>query len=261
MSAAGWGSPAQARPGLESSPPASQPGGCLAWLVGATQHVSGSTFAEWFPSFINERWQQSCELGLSGRALRGWAGLAPGFWGSASALCCSCRQVTPSTSAPRVKCVHSGAEGSFPHPPPGLGWAGLGRAGQDRAIPVHPPPYRRPHTGSWAYPVIQVQKPFEVGACVTKCLSSQNRCSWRRRARPLPRSLPLPLILTLGGGWGSPGCREQKTRHRGGSALLSTNSNRPSLWPRGQPGWPGRGGHQLGVASVKSMHFGAACLS
>ena len=141
----------------------------------------------------------------------------------------------------------------------GLGWAGQGWAGQGHTCP--PPPYRRPHTGSWAYPVIQVQKPFEVGACVTKCLSSQNRCSWRRRARPLPRSLPLPLILTLGGGWGSPGCREQKTRHRGGSALLSTNSNRPSLWPRGQPGWPGRGGHQLGVASVKSMHFGAACLS
>lgn len=139
--------------------------------------------------------------------------------------------------------------------------AGLGRAGQDRAIPVHPPPYRRPHTGSWAHPVIQVQKPFEVGACMTKCLSSQNRCLWRRRARPLPRSLPLPLILTLGGGWGSPGCWEQKTRHRGGSASLSTNSNRPSRWPRGQPGWPGHGGHQLGVVSVKSMHFGAACLS
>ena len=79
---------------------------------------------------------------------------------------------------------------------------------------------------------------------MTKCLSSQNRCSWRRRARPLPRSLPLPLILTLGGGWGYPGCWEQKTRHRGESTLLNTNSNRLSLLPSRRPGLTGtRCGH------------------
>ena len=143
--------------------------------------------------------------------------------------------------------------GQLSTPTPG---AGLGRD-----TPVHLPPYRHPHTGSWARPVIQVQKPFEVGACVTKCLSSQNRCSWRRRARPLPRSSPLPLILTLGGGWGYPGCWEQKTRHRGESTLLNTNSNRLSLLPSRRPGWPGRGDRQLGVVSVKSVHFGATCLS
>ena len=166
--------------------------GCLAWLVGAAQHVSGSTFAERFPSFINERWQQPCELGLSGRALRGWAGLAPGS-GAPHLLCAA-----PASGSPRAPlhpersaCIWGQRAAFHTHP---RGWAGQGRD-----TPVHPPPYRHPHTGSWARPVIQVQKPFEVGACVTQCLSSRNRCSWRRRARPLPRSSPLPLTLTLGG--------------------------------------------------------------
>lgn len=150
--------------------------------------------------------------------------------------------------------MHLGAEGSFPHPPPGLGWAGQGHTCPSPSL--SPPTHRQLgtscHSSTKAFrgrglrdavPLLSEQVLVEK-ACqaLAKVLAAS--------PHPHPRR-----------GWGYPGCWEQKTRHRGESTLLSTNSNRLSLLPSRRPGWPGRGDRQLGVMSVKSVHFGATCLS
>ena len=138
MSTAGQGSPGRACPGPESSLLASQPGGCLAWLVEATRHVSGLTFAEQFPSFINEHWQQPCELGLSGR---GSARLGrPGPWLPGLSIC---SVLLLPAGHPERLCTQSEVRAFggrrqllTPTPGAGLGRAGQGRAGAHLSIPL-----------------------------------------------------------------------------------------------------------------------------
>lgn len=229
MSTAGQGSPGRACPGPESSLPASQPGGCLAWLVEAAQHVSGSTFAEQFPSFINERWQQPCELGLSGR---GSARLGrPGPWLPGLSIC---SVLLLPAGHPERLCTQSevrafGGRRQLLTPTPG---AGLGRAGQGRGTPVHPPPYHHPHTGSWA----RRTKAFRGRGLHDKVPLLSEQAVVEKACQALAKVLaasphPQPRV-----GWGYPVCWERKTRHGGESTSLSMNSNRLSRLPSRRPG-------------------------
>lgn len=158
-------------------------------------------------------------------ALTGWPGQAACSRGLVICPVCSCLQVTPEVPVRAEQSACTWRRRQLLSP------AGAG-LGPGRCTPVRPPPPRWssswsfrapthphtcPHTGSWARPVRRGQKPFKVGANVTKCFPSRGRRTWRSQIRPCADVLP--CFTSSSPAEAGPGVIQavwgRKTRHRG----------------------------------------------